>query len=139
MRATIIQAIYDKLNAIDGIEEVFKYNKGHFTKYPVAVILGSENTKERESTASIMKNYKFKVQILQEVNEKARGQEAGEEILVNLSDVIDTAFDNDDTLGGVVDDVNIGSVFIYEDRELLMRVLELSIECRQLVQIEGSC
>ncbi len=135
MRSEIITAIYNKLETILGVGKVFKYNKGHFDSYPVAVILGSESQKERESVKTINKTYKFKVQILQEVNEKARGQSAGENLLVDLADTIDTAFDNDDTLGGVVDDVNVGSVFIWEDRELLMRVLDLTIECKKLKQI----
>jgi len=135
MRNDLIIAIYNKLDSIDGIKEVYKYNKGHFTKYPVAVILGSENEKVRESVKTIMKTYKFKVQILQEVNEEARGQESGESLLVGLADTIDNAFDEDDTLGGVCDDVNVSSAFIWEDRELLMRVCELTIECRKLKQL----
>lgn len=135
MRNDLITAIYNKLNSIEGIQEVYKYNKGHFTKYPVAVILGSENEKERESVATIMKTYKFKVQILQEVNEENRGQEAGENLLVSLADTIDNAFDSDDTLGGACDDVNVSSSFIWEDRELLMRICELTISCRKLKQL----
>ncbi len=135
MRAEIITAIYNKLETILGTGKVFKYNKGHFDNYPVAVILGSESQKERESVKTINKTYKFKVQVLQEVNENARGQSAGENILIDLADTIDTAFDNDDTLGGVVDDVNVSSSFIWEDRELLMRVLEMTIECKKLRQL----
>lgn len=135
MRSELITAIYTKLKAIDGIKEVYKYNKGHFEKFPVAVILGSESEKVRESSNTIMKTYRFRVQVLQEVNEEARGQEDGENILVNLSDTIDNAFDEDDTLGCVCDDVNVSSAFIWEDRELLMRVLELTIEIKQLKQL----
>lgn len=136
MRAEIIQAIYNKLNAIDELQgNVFKYSKSGFDKYPVAVILGSENSKERESTATIMKTYKFKVQVLQEVNEQARGTEDGETLLVRLCDIIDNDFDEDDTLGGVCDDVSLGSAFIWEDRELLMRGLDLEITCKKLKQL----
>lgn len=135
MRSQILDAIYDKLSGIDGIAKVYKYNKGQFDEYPVAVILGTENEKERMSVKTIFKNYKFKVQIIQEVNEESRGQEAGENLLNDLSDRIDEAFDNDDTLGGVCDDVLVSSSFIWEDRELLMRVLEMEIICKKLIQI----
>ena len=135
MRSQILDAIYDKLSGIDGIAKVYKYNKGQFDEYPVAVILGTENEKERMSVKTIFKNYKFKVQIIQEVNEESRGQEAGENLLNDLSDRIDETFDNDDTLGGVCDDVLVSSSFIWEDRELLMRVLEMEIICKKLIQI----
>lgn len=136
MRKEIIDAIYSKLNGIEELAgNVFKYNKSGFDKYPVAVILGSENEKERESTATIMKTYNFKVQILQEVNEQARGTEAGETLLVRLSDIIDNLFDEDDTLGNVCDDVNVSSTSIWEDRELLMRGMDLTITCRKLKQL----
>ena len=136
MRAQIIDAIYTKLNAVSELTgRVYKFNKSKFDGYPVAVILGSENEKARESTATIMKTYKFKVQVLQEVNEATRGTEAGETLLVNLCDKIDDLFDDDDTLGGVCDDVNIASAFIWEDRELLMRGLDLQITCRKLKQL----
>ena len=135
MRSEILDAIYNKLNDIDDIAEVFKYNKGQFDNYPVAVILGTENEKERMSVKTIFKNYRFKVRIIQEISEEARGQEAGENLLNSLSDQIDEAFDNDDTLGGVCDDVLVSSSFIWEDRELLMRVLEMEIICKKLIQI----
>lgn len=135
MRSEILDAIYNKLNDIDDIAEVFKYNKGQFDNYPVAVILGTENEKERMSVKTIFKNYRFKVRIIQEINEEARGQEEGENLLNSLSDQIDVAFDNDDTLGGVCDDCLVTSSFIWEDRELLMRVLEMEIICKKLIQI----
>ncbi len=135
MRSEILDAIYNKLNDIDDIAEVFKYNKGQFNNYPVAVILGTENEKERMSVKTIFKNYRFKVRIIQEINEEARGQEEGENLLNSLSDRIDVAFDNDDTLGGVCDDCLVTSSFIWEDRELLMRVLEMEIICKKLIQI----
>lgn len=135
MRSQILDAIYNKLDSIDDIAQVYKYNKGEFSEYPVAVILGTENVKERMSVKTILKHYKFKVQVIQEVNEEARGQEDGENLLNSLSDQIDEAFDNDDTLGGVCDDVLVSSSFIWEDRELLMRVLEMEIICKKLIQI----
>jgi len=135
MRSQILDTIYNKLSQINGIAEVYKYNKGQFNKYPVAVILGTENEKERMSVKTIFKHYKFKVQIIQEVNEQAKGQEDGEDLLNNLSDQIDEAFDSDDTLGGICDDVTVSSSFIWEDRELLMRVLEMEIICKKLIQI----
>lgn len=135
MRSQILDAIYNKLDAIDDIARVYKYNQGEFDEYPVAVILGTENVKERMSVKTILKHYKFKVQVIQEVNEAARGQEAGENLLNSISDRIDEAFDNDDTLGGVCDDVLVASSFIWEDRELLMRVLEMEIICKKLIQI----
>ena len=136
MRSEIINAIYDKLNSIEELTGfVYKYSKSGFDHYPVAVIIGSENQKTRESNATIMKNYKFKVQILQEVNEASRGTEAGETLLLRLCDIIDNMFDEDDDLGGVCDDVNLASTFIWEDRELLMRGLDLEINCRKLKQL----
>jgi len=136
MRALIIDAIYNKLNGIaDLTGKVYKYNKGHFVKYPVAIILGSENEKDQESVKTVKKTYKFKVQILQEVNEQARGTEAGEELLIRLVDIIDNLFDDDDTLGGVCDDVSLASAFIWEDRELLMRGVDLQINCWKLKQL----
>lgn len=136
MREAISNAIYTKLNTISGLTgKVYKYNKGGFTDYPVAVILGSEAEKERESSVTILKTYKFKVQVLQEVQEEARGKEDAEMLLLKLADEIDTAFDNDDTLSGAVDDANVSSIFIWSDRELQMRVLELSIECKKLIQL----
>jgi len=136
MRSEIINAIYNKLNSITELTGfVYKYNKSGFDHFPVAVILGSENQKERESTATIMKTYKFKVQVLQEVNEETRGTEDGETLLVRLCDNIDNLFDEDDTLGGVCDDVALSSAFIWEDRELLMRGLDLEITCRKLKQL----
>ncbi len=135
MRNNILNAIYNKLKTVEEIKEVYKYNKGHFNKFPVAIILGSENEKIRESVKTIKKFYKFKVQVIQEVNENARGQSDGENLLVNLSDIIDDLFDNDDTLGGLCDDVQVSSSFVWEDRELLMRVLEMEIICVKLKQL----
>ena len=135
MRTQILNAIFDKLSNIEGIEEVFKFNKGHFTKYPVAVILGSENSKVRESGKTIKKTYKFKVQIFQEINEEARGQEDGEDALIAIGDTVDDEFDRDDTLGGVCDDVAVTGSFAWEDRELLMRVLQLEVVCTKLKQL----
>jgi hypothetical protein len=120
---------------MEGIKAVFKYNKGHFTKYPVAVILGSDNSKARESVKTIKKTYKFKVQIFQEINQEARGQEAGEDVIITIGDRIDDAFDSDDTLGGVCDDVSVISSYAWDDRELLMRVLQLEIVCTKLKQL----
>ena len=135
MRSEILNAIFTKLYNIDGIEEVFKYNKGHFNKFPVAVILGSDNSKQRESIKTIKKTYKFKVQIFQEVNENARGQKDGEDVLIYIGDQIDNEFDQDDTLGGVCDDVTITSSYTWEDRELLMRILQIEIVCTKLKQL----
>ncbi|MDA3839903.1 MAG: hypothetical protein PF572_02335 [Patescibacteria group bacterium] len=135
MRNNILNAIYNKLSSIEDLKEVYKYNKGHFTKYPVAIILGSENEKVRESVKTIKKIYKFKLQILQEINENTRGQEDGENLLINLSEIIDDMFDHDDTLGGACDDVQVASSFTWEDRELLMRVLEMEIICIKLKQL----
>ncbi len=136
MRAEIITAIYNKLNGISELTgKVYKFNKSQFDAYPVAVILGSENEKQRESVKTLLKTYRFKVQVLQEVNEEARGQEDGETLLVRLSDIIDNLFDDDDTLGGVCDDVSVTSTFIWEDRELMMRGLDLQIVCRKLKQL----
>lgn len=135
MRSQILDAIYNKLDAIEDIAQVYKYNKGEFSDYPVAVILGTENLKERLSVKTILKHYKFKIQVLQEVNEESKGQEDGESLLNSLSDQIDDIFDNDDALGGICDDVLVSSSFIWEDRELLMRVLEMEIICKKLVQI----
>jgi hypothetical protein len=135
MRNNILNAIYNKLKSVEDLKDVYKYNKGHFTKYPVAVILGSENEKVRESVMTIKKIYKFKVQILQEINEQARGQADGENLLISLSETIDDLFDNDDTLGGICDDVQVASSFTWEDRELLMRVLEMEIICIKLKQL----
>lgn len=136
MRKIILEAIYKKFENISGIEEVHKYNKGHFNKYPAVVILGSENERIRESVGTIKKTYKFKVHVLQEVNENSRGQEDGEDLLNDLSDEIDEVFDMDDTLGGVCDDVQVSSSFAWEDRELLMRVLEVEITCIKLKQLK---
>jgi len=136
MRNQLTTAIYNKLNSITGlVGNVYKFNKGGFDKYPVAVILGSDCDREKDSVKTIKKTYKFKVKILQEVNEEARGQEAGESLLINLADLIDDAFENDDTLGGICDDVSLTSVFMWEDRELLMRGVDLQIDCRKLKQI----
>lgn len=136
MRKEITTAIYNKLNAIEGlVGNVFKFNKGQFDKYPVAVILGSEHTKERESTATLIKNYVFKVRVLQEINSEARGAEAGEELMIDLVDLIDNAFDSDDTLGGLCDDVAVSSAFMWEDRELMMRGIDLQITCKKLKQL----
>lgn len=136
MRSQITTAIYNKLNGITGLAgNVYKFNKGSFDKYPVAVILGSDCEREKESVKTIIKTYKFKVKVLQEINEEARGQEDGEALLISLADLIDDAFENDDTLGGICDDVSLTSAFMWEDRELLMRGVDLQIVCRKLKQI----
>lgn len=136
MRKEITQAIYDKLNAVTELTgKVYKYNKGKFDGYPVAVILGSENSKVRESTATVLKTYKFKVRLMQEVEEEARGIEDGEDLLVDLIDKIDNLFDSDDTLSGLCDDVEVASAFGWEDREIFMRVVDIEINCRKLKQL----
>lgn len=135
MRSEILNALYAKLYNMEGIEAVFKYNKGHFTKFPTAVILGSDNTKQRESIKTIKKTYKFKVQIFQEINQEARGQESGEDVIIAIGDRIDDMFDEDDTLGGICDDVSVVSSYAWDDRELLMRVLQLEVVCTKLKQL----
>ncbi|MCX6795806.1 MAG: hypothetical protein NT165_03745 [Candidatus Falkowbacteria bacterium] len=135
MRSEILNALYVKLSNMEGIEAVFKYNKGHFTKFPTAVILGSDNTKQRESIKTVKKTYKFKVQIFQEINQEARGQESGEDVVIAIGDRIDDMFDEDDTLGGVCDDVSVISSYAWDDRELLMRVLQLEVVCTKLKQL----
>lgn len=135
MRSEILNALYTKLYNMEGIEAVFKYNKGHFTKFPTAVILGSDNTKQRESIKTIKKTYKFKVQIFQEINQDARGQESGEDVIIAIGDRIDDMFDEDDTLGGICDDVSVVSSYAWDDRELLMRVLQLEVVCTKLKQL----
>ena len=135
MRSEILNALYAKFYNMEGIEAVFKYNKGHFTKFPTAVILGSDNTKQRESIKTIKKTYKFKVQIFQEINQEARGQESGEDVIIAIGDRIDDMFDEDDTLGGICDDVSVVSSYAWDDRELLMRVLQLEVVCTKLKQL----
>lgn len=134
MRTEILNALFAKLSSIESIKEVYKFTAGNFTNYPVALIVGSENVSERESTNHIKKTYTFKVRILQEVNEEARGKEDGEDIINQVFDDIDDAIDTDDTLGGSCDDVNIRSVFAWEDRELLMRAVDIDITCVKLKQ-----
>ena len=135
MRSSILVALKAKLVGITGIKSVYDYEVGKIENYPVALILGSSNESERESVKSIRKTYIFKVRILQETNKEAMGREQAESNLNEIFDTIENALDNDDTLGGACHDVNINSVFSWEDRELMMRAIDIDIACFELRQL----
>jgi hypothetical protein len=133
MRQAITTKLAEVLNGIEAIKEVADYNRADFDKYPAAVIAGSDLEKSRESVKTVLKTFTFTVLIFQPMSKEKTGLDAAEDRLRGIADTLDSTFDADDTLGGVVDDVNLRSAFAYEDSEIMKRVLELRIVCRKLV------
>lgn len=135
MNKDILNAIFAKLETISKISEVFKYNKGQIDNYPTAIISNFRGEKERTSVKTIEKKYKYTVKIYQEIKSELRDIEANEDLMLDIVSDIDNAFDTDDSLGGVVDDINCTNAMVFEDRELLMLVAEIEITCLKLKQL----
>ncbi len=134
MKLSIKNAIISKLEEIESIAEVKGYH-GQIEKYPTAVVAGVSKSQEREGIHTIYKTYKYRLKVYQEIKSNLRDIEANTDLLETIAEEIDNAFDEDDTLGGAVDDVQLTMTETYEDREVLMVVMECEVECKKLKQL----
>lgn len=132
----IINQIYDLLSAVENIQSVYKYNKPNLGGFPVALIIGADIEKEDVSVKSVLKKYRIKIKICQEITDDNRGHEEGDKLLVDLSGEIEDIFDNNFTINNTVDNSNIRNIsFDYAEEGVIMRVLNIDLECIKLKKL----
>jgi hypothetical protein len=131
----IKDAIIDALEEIDGIKSVYGYEKGDLAGFPSACVIGAEFSSDWITNGENNRVYIFKIKLRQEIKDEFRGAEGGEDVLDKLTDSIIEAFEQDYTLGGLADKVFVKGAKAWETREIMMRVMEITLQVEKLVLI----
>jgi len=127
--------IIEKLEEADGIDNVYGYEKGDLGGFPSVCVIGAEFSSDWITEMKNNRVYIFKIKIRQEIKDEFRGAEGGEDVLDELTDSIMEIFEQDYTLEGTADKVFVKGVKAWEKREMMMRVLEMTIQAEKLVSI----
>jgi len=129
---TIKNAIINKLLSINELKAVYPYETGSVAGYPFAVVHRFNVKGYWIDAATNEREWHFSVRIFQEMNKEAKGAGPAENTIDSIADLVFDVFDNDWTLGGRVDLCQVSGGNSWEDRELLMRVLELEISVKKI-------
>ena len=100
---SISAAIKLKLEGVGGLKEVYDYHPSSPTVFPYAVVAWNGYPSARfGDTIRNEREVAFKISLYQERTETGFGNEKSERIIMEVTDEITTAFDNDTTLSGTV-------------------------------------
>jgi hypothetical protein len=135
MYSNIKTAIKTKLEAIDGILNVYGYEKGDLDGYPSAVVLLDAISAEYETNQEDSRKYTFKIKIYQEMSDDGVGTEEAESRIESLIDEVLDTFEDDWTLSGLCWKVNISGIAGFTDRGTMSRVLEFTLDCHAIYNL----
>lgn len=130
--STIKAAIAAKMATITEIRNVYNYRIGTPAGFPFATIsrFAVDNIWATNKTND--RKWTFTIRVYQEMDKEGKGASGADTIIDAIADKIFGAFDDDWTLGGVVDGLWIEGGDDFADEELMMRILEIRITCRKL-------
>jgi hypothetical protein len=125
--------IKELLETITDVKEVNTFNDGKFLKYPAINITGLSKSRERTSTCTLEENGVINLVLYQEINSENRGAKNGEDLILDLMDDLNTLFDTNHKLDGLVDDITLSTAELgFVDRELNFRTYNLSLNYKKL-------
>lgn len=131
--------IKEKLDARKGdgqpLVDVYQEHRTDFSGYPVATFEPSDIESDFETTTQNYRNYVFRIVLHQEIENTGRENAIG--ILASLVDTIIQDFEEDWSLGGVVDQCNAVPLNfgIYDEGAGKVMFAEIKLDCKKLVQI----
>lgn len=140
MLTTIKTAIKNKLNSLIGtgagkLKNVYDFHTGEFNGYPVATFEPSDVESDYETTEENIRKYIFRIVVHQEITKA--GLDGSIDILADVVDAIIDAFDQDYTLGGVVDWLAAvpADWHIYDSPTGEVRAAEIRLVCNKSINI----
>jgi len=138
MYKEIYLKIMSLLKGISGIKEVNLFDDGNFNKYPAINITSISKNRERTATCMIEENGIISLTLFQEINSSNMGSAQGNTIILNLIEAIDDVFDENSSLGGLVDDITLDTASMgYMNRELNFRTYNITLSYKYLKQISN--
>lgn len=132
---TVRTAIINKLSDMRNLKQVYSYESSNQEgKYPFATVTLREGEAEFRSTAHNLRKYGFRVRIYQEMSKQGQGISNSEQIMTEVIDEMERAFDMDTTLSGMVKYARpVSWTALYQDRELDTRLCEINIDAYDIV------
>lgn len=130
---TIKNAIIDKLEAIDGLTVVYGYEKGELPSYPAACVFNADYNPEWADTTADRDVLVFTIHLYQEVD--VQKPEIAEENVDNVLQRIMQAFQQDYTLGGTCDKMNVRASKGWTSREVQTRAATITLTAEKLNRI----
>ncbi len=124
--ATIGSALKTLLDTIGDFNVVYNYEPKELLKYPCGTVTASGHSDEFASTASNQRTFRFAIRLYYRTDTA----EDAEGILRTLTDTVITTVEGDPTLSGACDFARpLSATWIYQEREVPVRVCDLGIEC----------
>ena len=135
IRAKIKEKLDNRVGDGEPLVNAYQEHRTNFSGFPVATFEPSDLESDYETTTQNYRNYIFRIVLHQEIESVGRDTAIG--ILASLVDTLVQDFDEDWSLGGVVDMVqavplNFG---IYDEGNGETMFAELKLECKKLVSI----
>jgi hypothetical protein len=126
--------IVEKLQSISELKYVYKYKKGELGGYPCATVYNSEYNPEWADTSNDKDVYIFVIHIYHEI--PLKGEETADQIIDKAWLAVTQAFQQDFTLGGLVNKLTIKGRKGEIIREIPDLVAEITLTCEKLVFVK---
>lgn len=132
---TIEAAVLAKLQSVTELQEVFDYHTTNLPGFPAATMEPSDGEDEMLTTVDNLRHYSFDIVVHQEMT--VAGRQEAKNILMAAVDAIITAFDEDWSLGGAVQEViPLPSKWgTYEAGNASVMFATLQVKCMKVVQV----
>ena len=115
--------------------EVFDYANADFSKYPAVVIKPTGGSGNRIDTHRIERTFSFEVTLYQEQSKAGTNKKTASEKMASVSDQIIQAFDQDPSLSGALEQVNVvGYDFDFTVRPGMFNFAIFKLECLVIVE-----
>lgn len=133
----INNAILQKLNEMQTLKTVYNYESPNPTgEYPYATLVIGEAKGQFATTAHNLRERYFTIRIRQEIMAEGQGDENSEQILIEVMDEMETAFDRDTTLSGICKFVRPATwTASYENNVHHMRLITINLEATEVLQV----
>jgi len=130
-------AIISKLQGLTKVNTnfIFGYEKGELGGYPAITITGQEYYAKYGDTCSDAETYVFELKIWQERGDVDKGLKTASQTETIIDDAlveVMQSLQQDFTLGGVIDKMELSATKFYSDREIMMRGAFIKITCSKL-------
>jgi hypothetical protein len=113
------------LEAVTGLNEVYDYEPKELLKYPCATITAQSHQNLFNDTAANRRQYTFTIRCFYRTDDAA----TAESTLQGIADSVISAIETNVTLNGACDFARpTASKWLYAERELPMRIVEITIE-----------
>lgn len=135
IRAKIKSKLDERKGTSQPLVEVYQEHRTDFGGYPVATFEPSDIESDYETNTQNYRNYIFRIVLHQEIEKIGKDQAIG--ILSSLVDTLIQDFEEDWSLGGVVDQCNaIPLNFgLYDEGAGKVLYAEIKLECHKLISI----